>query len=314
MSTILDNRATASEAAPAERLRATMAAMRVSFTWFGTRKTLTPAQKAVAAESFGAQGDFLSAGKKIVDTKHPLFQRVTAVRNRCVAFWKSVSLPYPEDGIRLIPQDALEMVDRQMSTFQADLEESVAQLNAHFADLQVAARMRLGDLYCERDYPASLDGLFALSWDFPSLEVPSYLAQLNPARYEEECRRVAARFDEAVSLTEQAFLDELAHLVTHLTERLSGTVDGSPKIFRDSAIGNLREFFERFRTLNVRSNAQLDQLVDQCQRIIQGVEPQQLRDNQSLRRHVATNLSTVESVLDGLLMDRPRRRILRTAK
>ena len=150
------------------------------------------------------------------------------MRNRCLAFWKSVSLPYPEDGIRLIPQDALEMVDRQMRTCQADLEASVAQL-AHTSPTCRRPRGRLGDLYCERDYPASLDGLFAVSWDYPSLEVPSYLAQLNPARYEEECRRVAARFDEAVALTEQAFLDELAHLVTHLTERLSGTVDGSPR-------------------------------------------------------------------------------------
>jgi hypothetical protein len=95
---------------------------------------------------------------------------------------------------------------------------------------------------------------------------------------------------------------------------LSGTVDGTPKIFRDSAIGNLRDFFERFRTLNVRSNAQLDELVSQCQRIIGGVEPQRLRDNQMLRRHVATHLSTVQSVLDGLLVDRPRRRIIRTAR
>ncbi|MBM4090993.1 MAG: hypothetical protein FJ276_16460, partial [Planctomycetes bacterium] len=181
-------------------------------------------QKALAARSFGAQGDFLSAGKKLIDTRHPRFKAVTGVRNRCVAFWKSVSLPYPEDGIRLVRQDALEMVDRQMSTFRADLEEAVTQLDAHFAELQAAARIRLDELYCDRDYPASLAGLFAVTWDYPSLEVPQYLAQLNPTRYEEECRRVAARFDEAVAMAEQMFLDELAHLVTHLTERLSGTV------------------------------------------------------------------------------------------
>lgn len=314
MSTTLDDRNTTTQYAAAERLRATMAAMRVSFTWFGTRKTLTPAQKATAAESFGAQGDFLSAGKKLVDTQHPLFKAVTAVRNRCLAYWKSVSLPYPEEGVRLIRQPALERVDQQMESFRRDLDEAVSQLAVHFHELQTAARTRLGQLYCEQDYPTSLHGLFAMTWDYPSLEVPSYLAQLNPARYEEECRRVSARFDEAVELTERMFMDELAHLVAHLTERLSGAADGAPKIFRDSAVENLREFFERFRTLNIRSNAQLDQLVDQCQRVVRGVEPQQLRDNQTLRRQVATKLSSVASVLDGLLVDRPRRRILRSAQ
>ena len=99
-----------------------------------------------------------------------------------------------------------------------------------------------------------------------------------------------------------------------ITDRLSGSEDGKPKIFRDSAVDNLRGFFERFRTLNVGSNDQLDELVVQCQQIVQGVQPQDLRDRQSLRQHVSTQLSGVQSVLDGLLVDRPRRNILRRPK
>lgn len=106
----------------------------------------------------------------------------------------------------------------------------------------------------------------------------------------------------------------MAAIVSHLTERLSGQVDGKPKVFRDSAIGNLTEFFSRFQDLNVRSNEELDRLVANAQRIVQGIEPQVLRDNQTLRQHVATELSGVQSVLDGLLVDRPRRNILRKPK
>jgi hypothetical protein len=122
---------------------------------------------------------------------------------------------------------------------------------------------------------------------------------------------VQDRFREAVRLAEEAFTTESAKLVSHLTERLSGTEDGKPKIFRDTAIGNLTKFFERFRELNVRSNEQLDQLVADTQRVVRGVQPQNLRDNAGLRQHVATELSRVQSVLDGLLVDRPRRNILR---
>src|SRR5450631_1528947 len=64
----------------AQRLRLNTAAVRVSFTWLGVRKTLTPEQKSQAAESFGAEGDFLSAGKKLLDTKHAAYKEVTAVR------------------------------------------------------------------------------------------------------------------------------------------------------------------------------------------------------------------------------------------
>jgi len=125
---------------------------------------------------------------------------------------------------------------------------------------------------------------------------------------------VQARFDEAVQMAEAAFTSELARIVSHLTERLSGEDDGKPKIFRNSVVGNLVEFFERFRQLNVRSSEQLDQLVVNCQQVVQGIDPQDLRNNQDLRQHVATELSRVQSVLDGLLVDRPRRNILRSRR
>jgi len=123
-----------------------------------------------------------------------------------------------------------------------------------------------------------------------------------------------SKFDEAVQLAEQAFIEELSQLVSHLTDRLGGHEDGRPKTFRDTAVGNLRDFFERFRSLNVRSNDQLDALVSECHQIVDGVQPQELRDIEGIRQQVATQLSSVQSVLDGLLVDRPRRRILRSPK
>ena len=186
--------------------------------------------------------------------------------------------------------------------------------------LDEAARQRLGDLYNEADYPASLDGLFDMTWDFPSVEPPDYLQRLSPKLHEQECRRVQARIDEAVQLAEAAFTAELAKLVEHLPERLTGQVDGKPKVFRDSMITNLTEFFERFGNLNVRSNEQLDELVERAQQVVRGVEPQQLRDSRSLRRQVASQHSGVQSALDGRALpagwsvDRPRRRISRSQK
>jgi hypothetical protein len=299
---------------PADNLRAATAAVRLSFTWFGTRKTLTPDQKAEAADAFGAEGQFLSAGKKLIDTRHTAFKAVTAVRSAATSYWRSISLPFPEPGTRLIRQDQIQTFEHKMRGFKEDLANAVQQLDEHFDTLKAAARQRLGRLYDSNDYPASLLGLFAIGWDYPSVEAPNYLRELDPALYEQECRRVSARFEEAVRLAEAAFIDELAKLIEHLTERLSGSQDGKPKIFRDSAVDNLREFFERFRSLNVRSNEQLDGLVAQCQRAVQGVEPQALRDNASLRQHLATQLAGAQSVLDGMLIDRPRRRIVRAGK
>src|SRR3954453_4203103 len=106
-------------ATPAHRLRATMAAVRVSFGWMGTQKTLNPEQKARAAETFGAEGQYLSAGKKLIDTGHSAFRAVTAIRGKADSYWKGLSLPYPEPGVRLIRHDAVESFAAQMADFRA---------------------------------------------------------------------------------------------------------------------------------------------------------------------------------------------------
>ena len=125
MSTTLQEFATRPSTSPAERLRTTMAAVRVSIQWFGTRKTLTREQRSEAADAFGAEGAFLSAGKKLVDTSHPAFKCVTAVRGKILALWKASSLPYGENGIRLVRQDRIEEFNARMQELREDLDEAV---------------------------------------------------------------------------------------------------------------------------------------------------------------------------------------------
>ncbi|MCR9116144.1 MAG: hypothetical protein NXI22_04245 [bacterium] len=312
MSTLLEpEHQTESHTAPSARLRSTMAAARLSFDWLGVRKTLSTQQKNQAADSFGAEGKYLSAGKKLLDTSHPAYKAVTSVRSQAIAYWKGVSLPFPEPGIRLIRQNSIAEFDGRIAAFRRDLNAAVAELERHYDDLRGAARQRLGELYNTSDYPPTLIGMFAIENDFPSVEAPPYLRELSPELYQQECDRVQSRFDEAVQMAEAAFIDEFSKLIEHLTERISGDSDGKPKVFRDTAVTNLAEFFERFRQLNVSSSAQLDDLVENAQQVVRGVEPQQLRDSESLRRQLVTQMATVQSNLDQMLVDRPRRNIQR---
>jgi len=312
MSVLTEEPSTAATAG--DRLHFHMAALRLSFTWLGVRKTLSADQKAEAADTFGAEGEYFSAAKKLLETKHPAYRAVSAVRTQAIQLWRARSLPYPEPGIRLVKQAEIEVLSRQFDDLREMLAEAVESLDARYSELRTAARNRLGRLYNSADYPESLRGLFAMSWEFPSVEPPEYLRQLSPEIYRQETERIRARFEEAVQLAEQAFIEEFSKIVGHFTERLSGQEDGKPKVFRDSAITNLEEFFERFRSLNVGSSEQLDQLVRQAQKIIQGVGPQLVRDTPFTRQRVATQMAGVQSVLDGLLVDRPRRNVMRRGK
>ena len=179
MSTLIDRRESRStsgrtsteSSTPAERLRTTMAACRVQFTWFGTKKSLTAEQKAQAAEPFDAQGQFLSAGKKLLDTKHNAFRAVTAIRGKITDHWRELTLPFPEPGVRLIKHDQIEAFDQSMADLEAELDDAVRTLDQHFDELKQAAAQRLGTLFSPTDYPATLVGLFGVCWDLSLIHI-----------------------------------------------------------------------------------------------------------------------------------------------
>ncbi len=311
MSTITVSDIPLTSEGPAARLRRLAAAVRVQFTWWGVHRTLTAEQREQVGQGYEADARFLTAGKKLIDTRHEAFRRLTSLRTRIGQYWRGLTLPYVEPGVRLIRQADIDSFVQTMTGFRHELAEAEAELNAVYEDIRADAQARLGRLYDPSDYPLEIRGLFGLDWDFPSVEPPSYLLRVAPEVYAQEQERIARRFEEAVELAEQAFLGEFARLVAHLTERLDNGPEGRRKVFRDSAVHNLVEFFERFRALNVRSNAQLDELVERAQRAVRGIGPQELRDSEGLRQRVATQLAGLQSVLDGLLVDRPRRCLVR---
>lgn len=293
----------------AAELQAATAAVRVAHRKFGVRRSLDRSQLAEAAETFDARPDSLSAAKRLLDTKHELYRRVTGIRGDATTYWRCLTIPYPEPGIRLIQRSKLGAFVVRMEDLRAELAGAAAELQAHYHVLRDKARADLGALFSESDYPARIDSEFGLDWDFPSVTPPEYLRQLHPELYEREEARIRARFEQAIELAEDAFTDELAKMVAHLAERLAGDVDGKAKTFRDSALANLRTFFDRFRDLSIRSSPELDQLVTQAQGLVAGIDPADLRKSRNTRAVVAQGLSELGAALDGLMVDRAKRAI-----
>jgi hypothetical protein len=281
-----------------------MAPCRVTLTWFCTERSLNPEQRARAAERFDATPRSLAATKRLLDTRHPAFRAVSAVRHRIESDWRVTTLPFPEPCVRLIRLDQVDEFCRRMSAYSFELGDVVAALERRFDELKADAARRLGSLFDPSDYPASLLDAFRVKCDFPGVEPPANLAWLSPAAYQAEAYRVEARYEEAVRLAERTFLDDFTRLVGHLCERLSGTnPDGTARIFRDAAVDDLGAFIDRYRWLGLRSDPQLDELIGLARRTLVGVTPRRLRDHPGLKRTVATQLSWVVASLDAMRGD-----------
>lgn len=295
----------------AQGLQNSMGAVSISFTWFGVTKMLSEAQKDRAANVFDADKELLSAQKKLIDTKNPLYRACTKIKSQATRYWQDHTMPYPQSGIRLIKREDVTAFDTQMEEYRRQLDVAVANLATHYASIKEAAREKLGDLFDPRDYPATLEGQFAIKWSYPSVEPPNYLMNFNPALYRQEQQRIQQQFESAIEMAEEAFCAELNGLVEHLVEILRDNPDGSKKSFRSSTVENFQKFYDEFTKFNVRENSQLDRLVRQARDVVAGVDIDELRKDNNLRVNVSQQMQAVRSELSTLVAEAPRRRVRR---
>jgi hypothetical protein len=305
----------------AEHLACDWGACRVSFTWMGTRKALTKEQKETTAECFGANPKWLSGSKKLWNTANKAYRAVTDVKKQIREYWEGNTLPYVEDGVRLIRQDRIDQFNDTMREFRRNLGIAVIYLDQTMDELIREARGLLGDTFDRANYPDTFAGKFDVEWDFPSLAPPEYLATLNPRLFAEHSARIASRFEEVARRTEEAFIAELAGLIDELQAKLAGEQDGKAKRLHEANIEQVREFFDRFRRLNLHSSEQLDHVVDQAERAMttgnlfgETVTADEIRDSSAVRQTLASRLAAVGAQLDGMMVDRPRRAINRRAE
>jgi hypothetical protein len=294
----------------AREMRQSMGAVKLSFSWLGTRRKLSDAQTTQAANSFDAAADLVSASKKLIDTSHPAYKAATAIKSQAMSYWRGMTLPYPQDGVRLIRQADVDSFEVKMREFKDQLAAAAANLQLEYETIKIAAREKLGQLYNPADYPPTLEGMFTISWEYPPVEPPRYLINFNPELYEQEQSRVQQRFENAVAMAEEAFAEQLSDMVSHLIERLADNPDGTQKVFRATAVDNFKEFYENFRKMNVRSNPQLESLIAQASNLVGGVSAQELRTDRSLRQNLTAQMSNLQTALNSVIVDAPRRRIM----
>jgi hypothetical protein len=292
---------------PAQMLKQHYVASRVNFNWWNSRRKVEDAIKEQMASAVEAESDSLGANKLLYNPRLPAIKEVNALRSKITAYWEQVSNPYGDSATRLLPKADVPDFNDTMSQLRDELITKAYGVQAIRETILNDAKNRLRGAFNAGNYPVDLSALYGVEWTFPSIEPNGEL----PAHvYEAQKAHVQAKLEEAVALAEEAFAQELTHMVKHLADKLNSAEDGKPKVFRDSAISNLIAFFERFKKLSISSNQQLDEIVAQAQSLIQGVTPHELRKSATLKEEVRTGMADITHKLESMMIARPRRKIL----
>lgn len=251
---------------------------------------------------------FVGAHKRLVDGK--ALKEVEGVRSEARAWLYSRSLPFPLEGVVFAPKHTIGDIDVKLQEFATRYNAAADSFAAEYAPLREAARASLGSLYDEADYPLNVRNRFAFEWRYLSLSPAGESELLDPALVAREQAKFQQLVAEAAEQAVTALRTRFAECVDRMVDRLNGDREnGKPKIFRDSLVGNAREFFDSFKSLNIADDSALETLIERAKAALDGVEPSELRDDESLRNHVAAQMGVVQEALDGMQVDRPTRKL-----
>jgi hypothetical protein len=251
--------------------------------------------------------DWIRARKLLVNPDK--LNAIKAVVGRARCYLQKTALPFPISGLTLIPKDAILDIDATLADFQIEFWQEVESFLDIYELARAEAKRSLDNLFNEADYPIDIREKFRFQWQFLTLSVPGKNSVLNPALYEQEKQKFLALMDETRDLAIFALREEFKGLIDHMVDRLTGDEDGKPRQFKGSMVEKMNEFLENFCTRNIFQDNELSELVSHCKAVVSGINPDQLRNSDFVREHVASAMSRIKETVDENLINIPRRKI-----
>lgn len=293
----------------AEKLRSETIAIRFSRQVFGAQRKLNADQKATAADAFSAADGWVRGSKVLLDTKREEYKRASGRVLAALAYWREVTTPYPEPGIRLLRRSKLNEFEATMNKIREELKIAVDALDAVYAEAREQAKLSLVDLYDPADYPPTLKGSFGFSWGFPSVDPPEYLRKLNPEVFKQQQAIVNARFATAVAEAEQMLALELAKMLDRWIANLAPGEDGKRKTIRKDSVEGFKELLARVKEMSPGANSTLKKVVDEAELVANGIDVSALKNDGIAASALKDRIASLQQSLAVVVEDAPERAI-----
>jgi hypothetical protein len=255
---------------------------------------------------------FIKASKDLIEKDY--LKPINDIRNEATTYLYNKSLPFPIRGINFAPKGMIQEIDERLKEFRNIFNARTDSFIDQFTEIRDQARSYLGKYWDEDDYPENIRAKFGFSWRFFIMDSPNGKSLITPEMVAEEQEKFIQTINSFKVMAINSLRTRFAELVDHLVERLNGKNDGKKKIFRNSVIDNFKPFLEDFEKLNINDDQELARLVEQCQEILNGIRPEELRTSEGFRDAIRSSMEQVQNQMDYWLIDRPARAITKLKK
>jgi len=267
--------------------------------WSGKASDKGAARQLASDKS--AVSDCVKVSKQLVFSQ--LTDDIKRLANEARQEFYALTLPWMDDGRRLLSAKNYNKAMVKMASYQAAFEKLAAQVESQYPVMIDEARKQLGDLFLESDYPKDITKKYSFA---PHVEPIPSVDDIRVGLGEGERAKIAAELKAQI---EAAGTNAKRDIYTRVSDCVSRIAEALPKFkpdgkgaergtFRDSLIGNVAELIEGLDGLNFDNDQSVIALGDRL-RSLTVYEPEALREDASKRAQVTSTASEILEMMQG---------------
>jgi hypothetical protein len=214
-------------------------------------------------------------------------------------------------GVYLIPTSLLPTVEERLHFYKNELSAAVDAL-VNVYPHQVAEREQvLGLLYNAADYVSvnEVRRAFSLEWNYVSFAVPERLQTVDRAAFELARAKYQTRLSDAYDEVVVGLRASALKIMKDLATRLAPGADGKRKSLHKTALDELSTFGELLDARNITNDTELPAAIARVQALSRGMDIEQLKNDDTMRKALHDAATTAAEALDGLVKVTGRRAI-----
>lgn len=214
-------------------------------------------------------------------------------------FYK-VTLPWSDEGLRLLPSHFLFELKARMREFERDFNDGVESFLTVYPEYIREARSELGGLFREEDYPSveKLRDKFSVKLDvlpFPAGE--DFRVEMSAEEQARMAREIDANAKEKLAKGTEELWKRLRQVVGHMVERLNEPESR----FHTTLVTNMEELVSVLPALNVNQDPDLDRFASQIRDRLCAHSAKELKKDDQLRSNTASQASEIAAEIDSVL-------------
>ena len=250
-----------------------------------------------------AKDGVVSVTKAIIDKKH--FKRIREVISGMKKYHNEQTLPWDNNGGRLLPSSKFAAYNLQLRESKRELEAATVEFMGAYNSFIDEAEDSLCDLFSRSDYPSvtEIENKFALSTHFDKVpEAGDFRVDIPEHEQARLREQIEGRIEAQHAQSMKRIWIRIFKAVEHMNDRLSE----ENGVFRDSLIGNIEQLVEVLPSLNILEDVALAEMTQELKNTLCGYSPEDLRRNKVLRHEVVENSRSVMdriSQMEGLFDD-----------